>query len=74
MLRGITTFVCDDCGQKFKGMDCEWGATIYTYPVRCPNCGSMHTCPPGFLNLNKNIYRKLWKSLDESNQGEIKEP
>ncbi len=65
MLRGITTFVCDDCGHKFKGMDCEWAATAYTYPVRCPNCGSMHTCPPGFLGLNKYIYRNLWKSLDE---------
>ena len=69
MLRGITTFVCDDCGHKFKGMDCEWGATIYTYPVRCPNCGSMHTCPPGFLGLNKYVYRKLWKSLDKEKLG-----
>ena len=24
MLRGITTFVCDNCGHKFKGLDIEW--------------------------------------------------
>ena len=43
MLRGIKTFVCDNCGHKFKGMDIEWNATIWSQPLKCPNCGSYHT-------------------------------
>ena len=39
MLRGIKTFVCDNCGHKFKGMDIEWNATIWSQPLKCPNCG-----------------------------------
>lgn len=65
MIRGITSFVCDDCGHKFKGADVEWNATALSMPLKCPNCGSMHTCPPSFLGWNKNIYRSLWKSMDE---------
>lgn len=56
MLRGVCTFVCDDCGHKFEGMDCEWMATAYTAPVKCPKCGGWHTYPPGFLGLNKYVY------------------
>lgn len=43
MFRGMTKFTCDDCGNKFMGMDCEWRCTVYTAPVKCPKCGSMHT-------------------------------
>lgn len=39
MFRGFCDFVCDDCGHRFKGMDCEWMATAYTAPVKCPKCG-----------------------------------
>ena len=49
MLRGITTFVCDNCGHKFKGLDIEWNATVFSQPLRCPNCGSYHTCPDDYL-------------------------
>ena len=73
MFRGFITFVCDNCGHKFEGPDFEWAATIFTYPAQCPNCGSRHTCPPGFLGLNKHIYRSLWKSLDEREQESKKE-
>ena len=24
MLRGVKTFVCKDCGHKFKALDMEW--------------------------------------------------
>lgn len=73
MLRGVTTFVCDDCGHKFKGMDCEWMCTAYTAPVKCPKCGGWHTYPSGFqvmfpfgglFGLKKSFYRKIWKDLD----------
>ena len=29
MFRGMETFVCDDCGHGFKGMDIEWRATVF---------------------------------------------
>ena len=43
MLRGIKTFVCKDCGHRFKAVDMEWNATAASYPVKCPKCGSMNT-------------------------------
>lgn len=65
MLRGIRTFICNDCGYKFQGWDMEWCATAESAPVRCPKCGGYHTAPPvsngGFL---KSIYRMIWKSID----------
>ncbi len=79
MLRGFCKFTCDDCGNKFVGMDCEWCATAYTAPVKCPKCGSMHTYPSGFslgfpfgnlFSLKKIFYRKVWKSIDERNDSE----
>ena len=66
MLRGVCTFVCDDCGHRFKGMDCEWMATAYTAPVKCPKCGGWHTYPPGFLGLNKYVYRRIWKRRENN--------
>lgn len=67
MLRGMTTFVCDKCGHKFKGMDIEWRATAFSQPLKCPNCGSMHTCPASILGINKVMYRPIWKELDKTN-------
>ncbi len=68
MIRGTKTFVCDDCGHKFKGMDIEWCATALSQPLKCPNCGSYHTCPDSFLGLNKRIYRSIWKKMDEAHE------
>lgn len=45
MILGTTTFKCDNCGERFKGVAAEWNATAYIAPVRCPKCGSMHTYP-----------------------------
>ena len=53
MLRGIKTFVCDNCGHKFKGMDIEWNATIWSQPLKCPNW---------------IIYREIWKQMDEAHK------
>ena len=66
MFRGVCTFVCDDCGHRLKGMDCEWMATAYTAPVKCPKCGGWHTYPPGFLGLNKYVYRRIWKRRENN--------
>lgn len=64
MFRGFTTFTCDNCGNKFRGMDTEYAATVYTTPKRCPNCGSIHTYPKSFFGLNKVIYKKIWETMD----------
>ena len=68
MIRGTKTFVCDDCGHKFKEMDIEWCATALSQPLKCPNCGSYHTCPDSFLGLNKIIYRNIWKQMDKAHK------
>lgn len=69
MLRGITTFVCDNCGNKFKAMDIEWRCTVLSQPMKCPKCGSYHTMPNGFGGfLSKHVYRTIWKQIDEAHQ------
>lgn len=67
MYRGMRKFVCDDCGHKFEGMDCEYQATAFSAPVKCPECGSWHTYPSSgwFGGLKKSIYKEIWKSMDE---------
>ena len=59
MLRGIATFVCDDCGCKFKGMDIEWNATVLSAPVECPKCGGYHTAPASGGGFLKSIYQLI---------------
>lgn len=70
MFRGMTIFVCDNCGYRFKGPDLEFMATVYSTPQRCSKCGSWHTFPGGlgktFLSYFHNrAYRSIWRSLDE---------
>lgn len=65
MLRGTTTFKCTDCGNTFHGPDIEWRATTFTTPCGCPQCGSFHTMPQGAI-LQKSIYKKIWKSIEET--------
>ena len=57
MLRGVKTFVCKDCGHRFKALDMEWNATAASYPVKCPKCGSINKVkiiylPVGGINLS----------------------
>lgn len=68
MLRGITTFKCDECGHTFKGPDMEWRATVFTAPLQCPTCGSWHTAPRGLFGISNPVYKGIWKSIDESNK------
>ena len=66
MLRGMRTFVCDNCGHKFKGMDIEWNATAMSQPLRCPKCGSYHTCPDSFLgstSVSTGVFGNKWTSF-----------
>lgn len=32
MIRGYKKFVCDNCDHKFRALDIEWQATIYSTP------------------------------------------
>ncbi len=62
----MTGFKCDACGHKFVGPDMEYAATIFSAPVKCPNCGSMHTMPSGlFKQLYRGMYKSIWKSYDK---------
>ena len=65
MLRGVTTFKCDDCGHTFEALDIEWQATVYSQPMRCPKCGSRHTMPKSLLSfMDKGGYRKIWEEME----------
>lgn len=65
MFIGMTTFKCDACGHKFTGMAFEWCCTIFTAPVKCPECGSWHTAPLHQDKVLDSIYRDIWKSIDD---------
>lgn len=67
MIRGYKKFVCDNCGHKFRALDIEWQATIYSTPQVCPQCGSRHTLPWSLFgwNLDKFVYKSIWKDMDE---------
>lgn len=72
MLRGTRTFICDNCGHKFKGGDFEWNCTAFSVPLKCPKCGSFHTYPYNSVGIfgwifgsDKSIYEDIWKTMDE---------
>lgn len=45
MVRGISYFKSEECGNQFKGLDIEWMATSKSMPLECPACGNKHTHP-----------------------------
>jgi|GEM_PF-713059 len=72
MLRGYTTFKCNDCNKTFRGIDLEYKATVYSVPMSCPHCNSRHTYTPswhilGFYPLgnNREIYKRIWQKMDK---------
>ena len=72
MLRGTRTFICDNCGHKFKGGDFEWNCTAFSAPLKCPKCGRFHTYPYNSVGIfgwifgsDKSIYEDIWKTMDE---------
>lgn len=68
MFRGMTTFVCDNCGYKFKGMNLEWNATALSQPLKCPKCGSYHTSPSSLFGFNRSVYKKIWEQMDDNHK------
>lgn len=65
MLRGKTKFKCAECDKTFSALDMEFMATAFSEPVKCPKCGSMHTCPAGASASEMKVYREIWKKMDE---------
>lgn len=67
MLRGTSLFICDDCKNRFMGLDVEWNCTPLSAPQQCIKCGSWHTMPDLDLDfLDRELYEKLWKRGDET--------
>lgn len=64
MIRGIITFKCDECGERFKAPDIEYMATTFSVPQQCPKCSSYHTMPTGTF-LSKSVYKMIWENLDK---------
>lgn len=50
MVRGIMTFKCPACGNKFTAPDIELGATVESQPMICPKCGCKNCKPASLLN------------------------
>lgn len=49
--------------------DIEYAATAYSYPQKCPKCGSMHTWPQGILGRfdpQRLLYKKIWEKIDRA--------
>ena len=65
MYRGVTTFTCGECNNKFRGPDFEFMATIFTTPQPCPRCGSKHTYPRNLFSLNRSLHKKIWETIDK---------
>ncbi len=77
MIKGYTTFLCTNCRNKFKGPDIEFGATVYSSPLRCECCGSIRTLPLknvplflffSFFGIGKEyrVYENIWKGMEEN--------
>lgn len=65
MIRGPKIFKCDNCKKIFVGMDIELGATVFSVPLKCPRCSSMHTKP---LFESKGLYSKVWEQIGNNQQ------
>ena len=72
MIRGYMTFRCDDCNNTFRALDIEYGATVMSVPMSCPNCNSCHTYPLNWRILgfypfgnNHEVYKRIWKRMDK---------
>lgn len=66
MYRGTRTFICTKCRHKFKAMDIELMATVYSAPQPCPECGSIRTRPISLTPyLHNKIYEVIWDRLEK---------
>ncbi|MDE5608743.1 MAG: hypothetical protein K2I64_07405 [Muribaculaceae bacterium] len=73
MIRGVIPFYCSECGNRFIAIDVELGASVFSAPVRCGRCGSMHTRPWSILPaaIANRSYKAIWKKMDEEAKGDL---
>ena len=64
MIRGTINFKCTECKHRFKGADIEYACTVYSTPLRCPQCGSIRTMPSGVI-FGKSAYEKILKEMEQ---------
>lgn len=71
MVRGVITFYCSECENRFEGIDAEWHCTVSTAPLKCPRCGSWHTRPctgsfwsAEYENEKNEWYKHIWDAAD----------
>ncbi len=64
MIRYIGKYVCRDCRYEFIGADVEWNATAASYPVRCPECGSLNTGPDSTSAIG-DFVKSIWNRLSK---------
>ena len=68
MVRGVITFYCSECENRFEGIDAEWHCTVFTAPLKCPRCGSWHTRPwtGSFVpaEFGNERYKPIWDQSD----------
>ena len=67
MTTGIRLFYCSECGKRFLSVACEWCATAFVAPVKCPQCGSWHTRLWSLLpaKVADREYKKIWEVIDQ---------
>lgn len=72
MIRGYINFRCNDCNNTFRAINIEYGATVMSVPMPCPNCNSRHTYPLcwyilGFYPLGnkREVYKRIWERMDK---------
>lgn len=69
MYRGIKTFQCARCGERFKAPDVEYMASALSMPQAYPRCGSLRTRPAGLLGrLADGTYRKVWAEMEKDSE------
>lgn len=71
MVFGMTTFKCDECGNRFEALAAEMGPSCILSPMPCTKCGSYHTMPApmfsqsGRLNPLRALYQEIWAVMDK---------
>lgn len=70
MVHSIMLFHCSECGKRFLSTACEWCATAFVAPVKCPKCGSWHTRPWSLLpaKIANLRYKEIWQNIDNQNK------
>ena len=64
MVRGMSLFICTECGHRFKAMDIEYLCTSQSVPQRCPECQSIRTRPVSIFGKWQNKkYEPIWKQM-----------